>query len=129
MIDPTTVRVLIQVGDERAKQDTKWGEQNHPDADAVILARLDGGDAYADPAAVAWRLADEHGIPTAARAKFICRAKARRGEVTWADILTEEVAELVESIVTRDPATIRGELTQVAAVAVAWIEAIDRRAP
>jgi hypothetical protein len=94
----------------------------------VSLARLDGGDSYADPVAVAWRLADEYGIPTAARAKFTCQAKARRGEVTWFDILLEEVAELLEAIVTRDPATIRGEAAQVAAVAVGWIEAIDRRA-
>ncbi|HYF53037.1 MAG TPA: hypothetical protein VEA41_02135 [Salinarimonas sp.] len=44
--------------------------------------------------------------------------------MTYSQILAEEVAEaLAES----DPMLLRAELVQVAAVAVQWVEAIDRR--
>lgn len=42
----------------------------------------------------------------------------------WLHILREEVAE---AFAETDPVALRGELVQVAAVAVAWAEAIDRR--
>ena len=45
------------------------------------------------------------------------------GEGTWADILREEY---FEALAETDPARLRVELIQVAAVAVAWVEAIDR---
>lgn len=44
--------------------------------------------------------------------------------LTWRDILREEVyAALVES----DPGRQRAELIQVAAVAIAWVGALDRQ--
>jgi NTP pyrophosphatase (non-canonical NTP hydrolase) len=70
--------------EERARQDMKWGEQNH---DLTV----------------------------------------------WLTVLTEEVGEVAEAILTNrsDPswenvAAVRDELVQVAAVAVATIEFIDR---
>jgi hypothetical protein len=96
-------RVLGEIVAERTRQDVRWGEQNHPDGTAIT------GD-------------DER----AASARHTCQSMAARGEVTWRDILWEEVAEaLAES----DPARLRAELIQVAAVAAAWVEAIDRRPP
>lgn len=112
---------------ERAKQDEKWGEQNHPDADQTILARRERGDQYADPASIARRLAEEYEIPTAARAKFACQEKARQGRVTWFDILLEEVAELLEAIAAGDLEAIRDEVIDVTAVGHVWAEALDRR--
>ena len=61
-------------------------------------------------------------------AKKRCRLASRNeggdGTVSWEQILTEEWAEaLAES----DPDALRSELIQVAAVAVKWVEAIDRR--
>jgi NTP pyrophosphatase (non-canonical NTP hydrolase) len=70
-------KVLAEVAAERARQDHKWGEQNHEDA-------------------------------------------------FWYLILGEEVGEVAKA--TLDSVQeLREELIQVAAVAVSWIEAIDRR--
>ncbi|WP_225859144.1 hypothetical protein [Streptomyces albicerus] len=93
--------VLAEIRAERARQDAKWGEQNHPDGtgskpqrEAAGLARMACEDAFAS------------------------------GYGTWCHVLFEEVWEaLAES----DPAKLRAELVQAAAVAVNWIEAIDRR--
>lgn len=75
-------RVLRDVADERARQDEKWGEQNHDDC-------------------------------------------------CWATILGEEFGEACQASlhIRFGSATVellRDELVQVAAVAVAWIECIDR---
>lgn len=98
-----TNRVLSEVLAERVVQDTKWGEQNHPDGT--------GGLHYA-------AMADE--------ARSMCEhvAKGREGGPRWALILLEEA---YEALTEADPARLRAELIQVAAVAVAWVEAIDRR--
>ena len=94
--------VLAEVQAERTRQDTKWGEQNHPDGT--------GNKSQQDRAEFARRW---------------CESAFGSGYGTWADVLTEEVAEAGAE---RDPAKLRAELVQVAAVAVAWIAAIDRRA-
>ena len=101
--------VLREVRGERYRQHAKWGEQNDPDGtgQAITLPRV------SSTAEVAiW-------------AKGRTDALMARGACTYEAILTEEWAEaLAES----DPAQLRTELIQVAAVAVAWVEAIDRRA-
>jgi len=74
----TTLEVLQSVGDERLRQDLRWGQQNH-------------------------------------------------GDGLWLAILTEEVGETAEAMLDLSQTDIRAELVQVAAVAVAWIESIDRR--
>lgn len=112
-----TALVLTEVGGERAAQDAKWGEQNHPDLDQVLLNRPGG--------CTPQRMAEEYEIPTASRARFLCDTKHQRGQGTWADILVEEVAEAIGT--NGDTGALRTELIQVAAVAVAWVEAIDRR--
>jgi hypothetical protein len=86
---------------ERARQDEKWGEQNHPDGTGGHLAEQ-----------------------TRDAARERCQEAASRGAVDWSMILAEEV---FEAIAEEDPAKLRAELIQVAAVAVAWAEAIDRR--
>ncbi|MBF4625528.1 hypothetical protein [Clavibacter sp. VKM Ac-2872] len=97
---------------ERIRQNAKWGEQNHPDGTgpdvrpllfAGALPRAD------DLARYATQATDAH---------------AADGTVTWLDILREEYHEaLAES----DPAKLREELIQLAAVAQQWVEHIDRR--
>lgn len=125
---PTTA-ILFEIADERARQDAKWGEQCHPDADPVILRRLAGGNhPLSSPAAVAQRLAEHHEIPSAARAKFLCDSAASEpGGRTWVGIAVEELAEALEATV-EDRARVREELIQLAAVVVAWVEDIDRAA-
>lgn len=94
-------RVLEDVRAERYAQDVKWGEQNHPDGTGRP------GDVW---------------VADAARAQ--CQAAFAAGRGTWRDVLTEEFEEAMAET---DPEKLRTELIQVAAVAVAWVEAIDRR--
>ena len=57
--------------------------------------------------------------------KQIVDNSALSGTLGWADILLEEV---YEAIAEPDPARLRAELLQVAAVAMRWIDTIDVRA-
>lgn len=93
--------VLAEIARERSAQDAKWGEQNHPDGTGYPGMKAD-----------------------AELARKECQRQFAEGTGTWLDILSEEVAEAYAE---RDPAKLRAELLQIAAVAVAWIEAIDRR--
>lgn len=111
--------VLDEVAEERRRQDRKWGRQDHPN-DALGSWWVGSADRGA-----AERRAEHFEVPSEHRAKFLIGEAARRREVTWPHILIEEVAEAVATV--HDPAKLRAELVQVAAVAVAWIEAIDRR--
>lgn len=112
-------RALDDVAEERRRQNEKWGEQNHPDGtgDDVALLR---GRALPKP--------HEHVAVTmgtlAYTARQVTDEAAAAGRVTWADILLEEVGE---ALAERDPAALRRELVQVAAVCTQWAEAIDRR--
>lgn len=101
-LTPTSV-VLAEIADERDRQDAKWGPQDHRDGTAK------NGHIDSEMAAMARR---------------ICQGAAEFGGATWRMILDEEVRE---AFAENDPAKLRAELVQVAAVAVAWIEAIDRR--
>jgi hypothetical protein len=96
-----TDRVLSEVLAERIRQDGRWGEQNHRDGTGSITQVLE-----------------------ADKAREGCKAAFARGDGTWMHVLIEEVFEAVAE---EDPGKVRAELVQVAAVAVAWIEAIDRR--
>ncbi|GAB2732583.1 hypothetical protein [Streptomyces bullii] len=97
----TTHRVLREVLAERARQDAKFGEQNHHDGTG-----------------------NKEQQAAAESARRWCQDAFASGYGTWSDVLAEEVAEANAE---RDPARLRAELVQVAAVAVAWVEALDRR--
>lgn len=94
--------VLGDVVAERASQDAKWGPPT------------DRADGTGEPGTVA--LADA--------AKAETDFAARAGILTWRHILGEEVAE---AFAESDPAKLRAELVQVAAVAVKWARMIDAR--
>jgi len=89
------------VDTERQAQLAKFGDQHHPDGTGY-----DGSTRHAD----FWR---QH-----------CQAAFADGEGTWGHILLEEV---FEAIAEKDPAALRTELVQVAAVCAAWITDIDSR--
>jgi hypothetical protein len=110
---------LADVAAERRRQDAKWGPQNHPDGTGAHFHWI--GKAFADHASADKQTRDVY----REWARFRCQEFAKAGHVTWENILTEEWAEAMAE---EDPAALRAELVQVAAVAVAWIEAIDRRA-
>ncbi|WP_230207646.1 hypothetical protein [Microlunatus sp. Gsoil 973] len=98
--------VLAEIADERARQDARWGEQNHPDGTG---------------AAYGLNMVPEL---TAEFAKQRCDAAFARGLGTWEHILYEEFCEAMAE---DDPDRLRAELVQTAAVAVHWIEALDLR--
>lgn len=113
-----TASVLDEVKAERINQDEKWGEQNHPDVDQVLLKRPGGCSTF--------RMAEHYEIPTAHRAKFLCKHAGETTGDTYAHILIEEVCEAVEQATLQNRDNLRTELIQVAAVAVAWVEKLDR---
>lgn len=87
---------------ERQRQLAKFGEQHHPDGTGLNYQR---------------HLADEE--------RTACQAAFENGRGTWRHILREEVAE---AFAEKDPAALRAELLQVAAVCAAWVHDLDTRA-
>lgn len=107
--------ILNEVAAERAVQDAKWGQQNHPDGTGV----------ESWPEQIVPAFPDGTGAAQVAKlARLDCQRAARKGDCTWLKILREEIAE---AFAETDPGALRTELVQSAAVLVAWIEAIDRR--
>ncbi|MFI0453812.1 hypothetical protein [Actinomadura sp. 6N118] len=92
--------VLDDVAAEREAQDRLWGVQEFPDG---------SGPEYGERA-------DE--------AKRDVAAAWSRGELTWRHILTEE---FYEALAETDSERLRIELIQTAAVAVKWVQSLDRR--
>lgn len=96
-------KIYSEIDNERQRQDTKWGEQNHPILNP--LKRMVNNKKAAD-----WF---RHG----------CDKAAKDGTISFQHILLEEVYEVFAE---DDSAKQRAELIQVAAVAIQMIERIDR---
>lgn len=86
---------------ERQRQLAKWGDQHHPDGT---------GGSGALYVADRYRTVVDHALD--------------KGTATWRDIVLEEV---YEALAEKDPARLRAELVQVAAICAAWIADIDSR--
>jgi hypothetical protein len=86
---------------ERQAQLAKWGDQHHPDGTGSL-----------------------YHIDQADRVRARVNQATAEGKQTWANVLAEEVAE---TFAESDPAKLRAELIQVAAVCAAWIADIDSR--
>ncbi|WP_267244389.1 hypothetical protein [Streptomyces sp. PR69] len=100
-IVPGIKQFAYDIDAERQAQLTKFGDQHHPDGTG---------------------LPGDHSQAHIARR--ICRKAAADGTLTRRHILQEEVREaLAES----NPAQLRAELVQVAAVCAAWISDLDSR--
>lgn len=106
----TSNTVLTEVVQELVEQEEKWGEQNHPNGTGRS-ERLFG-----------YIAASKYG-QFADKAKVVTDSHAQIGTITYADIFVEEV---FEALAEEDPAKLRIELIQCAAVAVAWVGKIDR---
>jgi hypothetical protein len=88
--------ILHEIEQERQSQDAKWGEQHHPNGTSEMFAIH------------AIMAKEDNDTPSL---------------VSWWSILKEEMFEAASET---DEAKLRAELIQVAAVAVAWIEDIDK---
>jgi predicted house-cleaning noncanonical NTP pyrophosphatase (MazG superfamily) len=93
-------RVLADVAAERAAQDASWEVQDFPDGT---------GHEYAEAADAA---------------KRECRTAWAAARLSWRHILAEE---FYEALAETDMDPLRTELVQTAAVAVKWVQALDRR--
>lgn len=95
------VRAFAEAVDtERQRQLAKWGEQHHRDGTSI--------------ANESW----------AKQARANCQQAADEGVLSWAAVLYEE---FTEAMAEEDPAKLRTELIQVAAVCAAWIADLDSR--
>lgn len=94
-------RVLGDITAEREAQHAAWGTQHH----------------MVDGTGPQW-------TSLAQTARQECDQASETGQLSWRHVLVEEVAE---ALAEHDPAELRRELVQVAAVAVQWIQAIDHR--
>lgn len=110
-------QVLAEVEGERHRQHAKWGQQD--------WANGTGGEPERGLSREQTERLREIRRVHAESSRALCDAVASENRVTWRHILREE---LDEAVAEDDPAKLRRELVQVAAVAVAWIEAIDRAA-
>lgn len=104
------VAQLTEILAEMGRQDAKWGaHRDHPS-----LPPRPPGHAPCD-----------YDMPAAATIKANVDHDAKRGRSNWLAIALEELCEAAESRTERER---RGELLQLAAVCMQWIDNIDRRA-
>jgi hypothetical protein len=94
--------VFREIDAERARQDVKWGEQNHVDFDGGI----------------------QKYVPKAWEAQRECENAFERGEGSWGHILFEEVAEVFDA---KSQLHLEEEIIQVMAVCEGWLQCIRRR--
>ena len=100
-----TITVLREVAAERARQDAKWGEQNHPLGFGTFTDRE-------SPTYLAM-----------VEAKEMCNTAAKNGTLNFRLIIDEEHKELFATETLEEA---REEAVQCAAVNVAIVERIDR---
>lgn len=110
--EQATSRVLDDVRVHRIEQRRRYGLNEHT-PDGTGGAWL--GPYTADPAEV---------IEAKLRGDYLDHAE--EAPVTWVHLLREEMAE---AFAATDPAALRAELVQVAALAVSWCERLDARKP
>lgn len=105
-----TTGVLSEVGAERRRQVELWGDQRFP------LKHRNDPEGIASPLGRSYAVLAE---------SFKALGKALGPDDSWDRVLLEEV---FEALAETDPAKMRTELIQVAAVAVKAVEEIDREA-
>lgn len=99
-LTPGLAKFAEELDAERGRQLATFGDQRH--RDGTNLANRDWAD----------------------HAKAQCQNAADEDRLTWAHILQEE---FTEALAETDPAKLRAELVQVAAVCAAWVSDLDRR--
>jgi hypothetical protein len=117
LVQPSTQFVLTDVAAERGRQIARYGT-NSDLADGTGLDERWLGHGL-DPLQqhTAWDIQIDF------RADYEAH-EAEHGKPTWMHLVREEVAEAFQE---SDPARLRAELIQVAALCVSWIEKLDAR--
>ena len=99
--------IFEEIRAERRRQDEKWGKQNHP---------MLGKSRYMDEVFP--------GVDNLTELLRDYRARCSTNKYGWYDVLQEEICEAFSET---DLEKQREKMVQVAAVAVAIIECLDRR--
>lgn len=104
--------IAYDVLEERMRQLEKWGEQSHPDMHEESAGEYDVSRSMFASFAERYKALNDYAAAT------------DDGSLDWTGILLEEV---YEALAEGDPAKLREELIQSAAVIFAWVEDIDTR--
>lgn len=110
---PGLARFAEELDAERSRQLAKFGDQRHPDMAGDATAQCDARLMF-DEWAENYRAVNDGNLDQ--------RDPDQR--LDWTGILLEEV---YEALAETDPAKLRAELIQVAAVCAAWVSDLDRR--
>jgi hypothetical protein len=111
---------MREAWDEAVRQDAKWGDQSQlPDGTGATSQPLLG-----TARALLMSLAHAFGRELADSARSSAQRAARLDNISWADVLLEEVFEAAAE---SDEERLLEELNQVAAVAMQWRAAVRRR--
>jgi len=105
-----TGEALTNVSEERVRQVEKWGVQSIPDRSTDSWAGDELAAESAERRANFWKAENDR--------------RVANGTLAWDGVLLEEV---YEGLAETDPVKLRAELVQIAAVAVAWVEDLDRK--
>lgn len=90
----------------------------------IVAERVRQEEKFPDQADLPDGTGADHSAVVAKIARAACDEAHKAGRLTWRHILCEEYAEAMAET---DREKLRAELIQVAAVAVKWIERLDRR--
>ena len=104
-------KIFKEVLKETKRQKENWGVKNHP-----IL----------DPSLTHWggqKMCQRYGIPSEGDAQKATNKRAKRGDLTYMDILVEEISEASSA---SNISELREELIQSTAVLFSMIESLDR---
>lgn len=110
-------KIVYDVLAEIKRQREIHPKDDHPSLDVTLLNR--GGGCTPQ------RMAEHYEMPTEERAKFLCDTATKKGELTWAHIAVEELAEVICEF---DEDKMRVEIIQLIAVLVSWVKCIDGNA-
>jgi hypothetical protein len=104
--------IIAEILEERGRQIEKFGIQNYPILDPMLLHR-DG-----------IRMCVEYEIPSEKRAKQKLEIQLERNKLTYMHVLIEEVSEACEC--GSDVQSLKTELIQCAAVIIGMLESLER---
>lgn len=105
---------------ERQQQLAKWGDQRHPDLDSRDIDIVTRHEYQFR--ATRWQ--EINAERAECTSSWRCSDTTAHAHTAWDGVLLEEV---YEALAEADPARLRAELVQIAAVCQAWVHDLDRR--